>query len=373
MIRLPKAILLHASLLALLHLSACAGEEAGGSGSEAPQGGSAATVFREHEIRDPGLNDMVATTVLVPKGWKVEGGMTRPAAQYYAMPVLLDIKFVAPDGRQARQFPSQKFEFNHHQSAQNFSPTLGGAMYLPLPESPGSWLMEMAQVNPDPSISNLTLVSEYMEPDLTQQLRQQNAQIYQMVQQGQAMGMQTGYVTDFDTQATVIVLQYDQDGLELEETVVMTWQYLVNYWQGQLMNGNWSIGSMHSLRGPEGSDYLNDPELMAIFRSARPNPAWLQEMSRYWAELARIQNQGAAKRRQQAWAAHQKRTETLNETSDIIANGWKTRSAMNDAGHSRYIDSIHEVTPYQTPGGETVRLPTLSITTRCTSRPRIHR
>jgi len=140
---------------------------------------SGATVFREHRIVDPGLNDMVATTVLVPKGWDVEGGITRPAPQYYSMPVLLDVKFVAPDGRQARHFPGYVFEFSNQQPAEPFSPTMDGNMYLPLPESPGAWLMEMVRISPDPTVSNLRLVAEEMEPELTQQLRQSNASTYQ--------------------------------------------------------------------------------------------------------------------------------------------------------------------------------------------------
>ena len=316
-----------------------------------------ATVFREHQITDPGMEDLVATTLLVPEGWKIEGGMTRPAPQYYSMPVLLDVKFVAPDGRQARHFPSLSFEFNYQQPGQPLAPTIDGNMYMNLPQSPGEWFMNMAMQQPDPSISNLRLVSEETEPQLTQQLRQANAATYQTVQQTRDMGMQTGISMDFDTQATVLVIHYTQNGRQLEETILMTWQYLINLWQGQATSGTWSIGTMYSLRGPVGTDYVNDPVLLAVFQSSRPNPVWVQEMNNYWAELARIRNKGAADRRNQAWAAHQKRMQTLNETSDIIANGWKTRSAISDASHQRYVDSIHEVTPYETPAGQTVKLP----------------
>jgi len=315
------------------------------------------TVFREHRITDQGLNDMVASTVLVPESWTIEGGITRPAPQFYSMPVLLDIKFIAPDGRQARQFPSYMFEFNNQQPGAPFSPTLNGNMYMPLPDSPGAWLMEMIRISPDPTISDLRLISEQMEPEMTRQLREKNAPLYRMVEQNRSMAAQTGFATEFDTQATILVLQYTQDAKQLEETILMTWQYMIHVWQGQVMSGTWSIGMMYSLRGPIGTDYINDPQLMAIFQSARPNPAWVEEMQNYWAELARIRNKGAADRRNQAIAAHRKRMQTLNETSDIIANGWKSRSAINDAGHSRYIDSIHEVTPYRTPAGKTVKLP----------------
>jgi len=318
---------------------------------------SNAVVLKRHDVTDPGLNNAVAISFLYPETWKVEGGMSRTAPQYYNIPVMMDVGFSASDGRKARVFPTFSFEFNYQRPAQNFSPTLDGNMYLPLPESPSAWLMSMAEQNPDPSISNLRVVSETQEPQLTQQLRQQNALSYQSVEQTNAIGWQTGFASEFDAQATVVVMRYTQNNIELEESVLIAWQYYINSINGQLTSGTWGIPLMYSIRGPVGSDYTNDPELAAIGNSFRANPAWSQEMAKYWQELARIKAKGAAEIRQQNWAAHQKRMQTLNETTDIIAGGWAARNAIRDAGHSNYVDSIHEVTPYTNSMGESVKLP----------------
>ncbi len=40
-------------------------------------------VMREHAVHDPGLNNIVASTVLVPEGWTLEGGITRTSSQLY--------------------------------------------------------------------------------------------------------------------------------------------------------------------------------------------------------------------------------------------------------------------------------------------------
>ena len=352
--RWANVIAVGAVVLTVLGASAM-GEEAEPA-KKGRESGSAA-VFREHQITDPGLNGMVAATVLVPEDWTVEGGLTRNGPKLYSMPVAVDLRVTGPDGRRARFFPSLSFEFNVNQPAPPLSPTLGGNLYMPLPESAGAWFLSMAQAHPDPGVSDLRLVSEAVEPALTEQLRQQHAAMYQLTQQSQATAGQTGISMAFDTQATRIVLAYTQDGRAYEETVLMTWQYLVTRWQDQVVSGNWSIGLMRSARGPAGSDYLNDPQLMTIFRSVRNNPQWDAEMGKYWAELARIRNQGARDRMAANHAAHQKRMQTMNETSDIIMNGWKQRQAVQDAGHERTIDAIHEVTPYQTPAGQTVKLP----------------
>jgi hypothetical protein len=340
-------------------LAACTDSDAspGSPNSAEASPSQSATVFQEHKITDPGMNNIVATTVLVPEGWEVEGGMTRPAPQFFNMPVMLDIKFTAPDGRRVRQFPGFRFEFNHQNPQQLLSPTMSGNMYMPLYQSAGAWLMDLIRRYPDKKMSDVRLISEEMVPDVTKQLRQNNAQLFQLAAQSRSMGAQSGIYSDFDAQVTKVVLQYQEGGKRMEETVLIAWQALVHSVYGQVASGSWQINLMYSVRGPVGTDYLNDPQMMAILHSARPNPVWLEEMNKHWMEMARIRNQGAHQRQQQANAAHRKRMQTLNETSDIIANGWKTRSQSRDAGHDRYIDSIHEVTPYQAPNGETVKLP----------------
>ncbi len=333
----------------------------GASNENSPSAGSSSgsnvTVFREHKVTDPGMNNIVASTFLVPEGWEVKGGLSRPSPQYFSMAYLLDIAFAAPDGRQIRFLPSLSFEFGNSYNAQPFSPTSNGNMYLPLPSSPGQWVLDMAQRSPDPEVSNLRLVSENVEPDITKLLQQQNQYTYQSVQQLNAMGMQTGISSNFDTQATVVVLQYDKGGKALEESILIAWQYYVNYIQDQMSGGYWGINFMYSLSGPVGTNYLNDPQLAAIAQSNRPNPVWVNEMNKHYAAMARIRSKGAADRQRQNAAAQQKLSQTLSETNDIIAGGWAKRNAIQQTGHSSYIDSIHEVTPYTIPSGETVKLP----------------
>lgn len=325
-----------------------------------PASGSARlrpTVFREHPIRDGG---QLAMTLLVPETWKVEGGITRSANHYYSTPILTDIKIAAPDGRQAHFFPSLSFEFTAQaqaQGAQLFAPIGDGNMYYPLPETPGAWIMQLARNQPDPTVSNLKLVSEEVEPTLTAQLQQQSAALYQMVQDGKFAAAQTGIDMAFDTQATVVKLRYTQGGVDLEESVLVVWQYFLNLWNGQVSGGQWSVSLMVSARGPAGSDYGNDPELTAVFNSVRIDPAWQAEMNRYWQELARIRSRGAADRSRQ-WQAHNaKMQEINNDTMNIISQGYANRTAIRDAGHAKQVDAIHEVMPYTTPAGETVKLP----------------
>lgn len=355
------------AMLACLALAACGSEDDAASSARAATGGSMQTasgarpangvVMREHPLRDPGMNNVVASTVLVPEGWTLEGGLTRPSNQLYNMPVVADVKITAPDGRAVHFFPSLSFEFNHASGGQPMQVTLMGNLYMPLPESPGQWFMQMARMSPDPTVSQLQLVSEEPIAELTQQLRQQNAQTFQIVEQGNATTGSMGFGQSYDTQATKLVLRYQQNGQPFEETVVMSWQYLVMVQQGQVASGTWSVNLMQSFRGAPGSDYLNDPVLAAIVQSVRPNPAWEAEMQRYWTELARIKQKGASDRAA-SWQQHNRKMQQINgEISDIIAGGYQRRSAIQDSMRIRGIDALREETPYTTPSGDTVRLP----------------
>lgn len=325
--------------------------------TQTPATSDSALVLREHHLRDPGMNNMVASTFLVPDGWTVEGGVTRSSNQLYNMPVLSDVKVAAEDGRAVHFFPSLSFEFNFASPGQPLQPTLGGNLYLPLPESPGQWLMQMAQNNPDPTISNLQLIAEEMVPDLTQQLRQQNAQMMQIVEQGNLTTASMGFGQKFDTQATKLVITYDQHGKSFEETLLIAWQYLVMVQQGQVSSGTWSINLMRSFRGPVNSDYLTDPVMSAIVQSVRVNPQWEAEMQKYWQQLAQIKQKGANDR-MASWQAHNRKMQQINsDINDIIVGGYKERSASSDRLQEQYVDAIREETPYTTPGGETVKLP----------------
>lgn len=354
----PKRISLCHLLMLLLACLCIGGGDTSAQATDQRERLSEPVVMRKHSITDPGMNNAVANTILIPKGWTTEGGMIRPAPQLYSMPVLVDFKVKAPDGRQIHFFPSLIFQFDFaNGGGQNMQPTLEGNIYLPLPESPGQWLMDMAQLNPDPTINNLQLVSEEVVPDLTQQLQQMRAANYQQAQQSSQNNAWMGLQTAYDTQATKVVITYTQNGQPFEETLFIVWQYNVDLKQGQLAWGMWSIDMMRSLRGKPGTDYLNDPVMAAVIKSIQTNPAWQQEMNKYWAELARIRHKGAVQRNKD-WQAHNQKMQSINnDINNIIVGGHANRTAIRDAGYAKSIDAIRDETAYTNTAGETVKLP----------------
>lgn len=318
---------------------------------------SGGIVFREHPVTDPGMNNALIATLLIPEGWKVEGGATRPLDMLYNMPVLIDVAISAPDGRRAHFFPSLSFEFNHTSPAQNLTPLQSGNLYYPLPESAGQWITELSQRSPAPGVTGLRIVSETDIPEITASLRQQSAQRFQSIAQLNQTTASMGFGSEFDTQATQIVMQYDYNGQQIEETVVMTWQYEVFVKQGQVTSGTWGVQLMQSIGGAVGTNYMDDPALNAIFQSVRNNPAWVAEMNKYWQQLAQIKHKG----KMDAIAAAGERSRIMAQASsdvnDIMMKGWRANNASSDRIQSRTVDTILEQTEYATPTGEPVKLP----------------
>lgn len=317
---------------------------------------SRAVIFKEHHLTDPGMSDMRIGTILVPEGWVVKGGATRTGNMLYNMPVLIDLTVAAPDGRSARFFPSLSFVFNHQSQGQKLQP-LQGNFYYPLPESPGAWIMDLTQLRPDPDVTNVTLISEQDIPETTLMLRQQNAQRFQSVAQLNQTTAGMGFGSEFDTQATTVVLQYDRGGKTIEETIALTWQYEIMIKQSQVTQGSWSILEMRSVAGPVGSNYFDDRLLNAIFQSVRINPQWQAEMNKYWAQLAQIKHKGNMDAIRTAGKISQIQAEGASAVNDIMMKGWRANTATSDRMQTSSVNTIHEQTVYQTPAGETVKLP----------------
>src|SRR5690606_19027858 len=71
----------------------------------------AVNVYVEHKLHDPGMNNIHSHAILAPEGWKLEGGLNRSHVMLFNMPLMMDVKRIAPDGRQARIMPALSFEY----------------------------------------------------------------------------------------------------------------------------------------------------------------------------------------------------------------------------------------------------------------------
>lgn len=301
-----------------------------------------ATVFRRVELPMIGEQPLPAMTLLVPEGWRIEGGIQRTPPELRSMFVLRDVQVKAPDGRTVHFYPGMVFRYSSMTQAQPMQPMDGG-FFCPPPESIGQWILMISQGNLEPGVTDLRLVSEEPLPQTTQWMRRfYGPQIQDMARMASSPADQPFG----DAMGTMVRFAYNHHGRPMEETFVVAWMIMGMKMNGQMAMCFWSIVDMRSVAGPAGSNPAADPVLATIAHSARYTPQYFEAMHGYFQRLYR---------RPPTQTVAQMRSGS-DSVSDILHEGWKRRSGMTDAGQQREVDMIHERTPYTTPHGQTVHL-----------------
>ncbi len=160
--------------------------------------------------------------------------------------------------------------------------------------------------------------------------------------------------------AAEVVAHYQMNGQPVREVfhaaVGNTRQPMPDMYGGMsgYMTTSFTMG-IASMTGPQ-SGFDTTP-LVHFWSSMKPDQAYQQRMMQHQRKMAGIAARGANQRAQDSAAAQARLNQTLNETSDIIANGYQERSAIQDAGVARMNDANRGVTAYQNQYGEHIEAP----------------
>lgn len=299
--------------------------------------------FYKHNISDPGLNNMVAKTILVPKGWRVNGGINRNTGYAYKVPFLEHYSIESPDGRRFTQFPTFMFQSLHLPNtpqAPLYSASADGYLYHPLPQSISHWIMQLHQRHPIPGANNYQIIEERTDPQLTAQFQQSQVMRFLLSQSQQSNLMTAGTITSLtDAQVQWVKARYNRNGKNMEQTILVSWYY--NYYRETTTGasfGLWTVPFFIAFEGVAGSDYLNDRTLQTVAMSVSENPAWTRAMTQYWQQVAVMERE-----KNPSPKSHQaNNNEDIQQTEDL---------------HTQFRNVITEVTAYDLPSGETVNLP----------------
>ena len=314
------------------------------------------TEFTEHAIRDQSRGNFPAFHVLVPKGWQVKGELGQLPA-YHKLPYFGVFEIKAPDGRKVEIIPFVRFAYADIASNAQPYQAWEGLPFMQYPQSIGRWLQYVAQLDPQQTLSNVQVVSEQVDQQATQQVRQLFASSYQLSGQLNAMYASSGQRASFAAQVKVVKMRAVEDGQQIESTGMYIVSHNTN--ANSLMGtaGSWAIYNSYAISGPVGSNYENDPQLAAIIRSWRVNPDWDFVISKWYSDKAASMRPrpGIAKANNYTSAT----ASTTESVGDIYFNGWKKREAISDSynNQANLVNSIHERSTYQMPSGNQVHLP----------------
>ncbi len=312
-------------------------------------------VLKQHTFKDPGSGNMASHTVLVPEGWKAEGGAYWPPSQLFRVHPSQRVTVTAPNGTFVRVSPIF--------AASDFRPSpyavqqLGarrpaersidnGTPVVYMPDSLEAWqrwVRKHGVEEPFRGAKNIAFEPVVVVPELTEYLRKKTEpmrrQQEQENRQWQMMGARSRAFCDSTMYAARCT--YEHEGRAWEQL----WVWGVGIVGQDTEVGRqiwWIMEPITTFRAPKGKLRESMPVLMTIANSVRMTLGWARMKAKHLAKMQQIDIEGFAKRAQmQAQFADEMRT--------MIQRSWERRQAARDTGHYHFIQSIKETRDYVVP------------------------
>lgn len=204
-----------------------------------------------------------AFTILVPKGWLIEGGIFRvdPNSQggpAQSIEAKLDMGMKDPSGKATMRFlPETYFMDTRWMPAASMFPpgsNYNGMTVMYLPEV-SQFIQQVAFPYAHPGLGNPQAGKYYNLPDVVNRLRQEDAPVMAGAQFGYRAGFQTFY--------------YEEGGQPLEEVIVAA---IMDF--GQMGGGLWKNRSTFLMRAPREQFESYKPVFGTMLSSIQINPSW---------------------------------------------------------------------------------------------------
>ncbi|MEM8873296.1 MAG: hypothetical protein AAGD32_03460 [Planctomycetota bacterium] len=325
--------------------------------------------FNPHTLKDPGMDNMDAFTMLVPDGWRVNGGVRwKPTEIEFAQLVL---SMVGPRGEEVALLPSQMYEYTEIDMGQLPGmppqqppqlPRLGsrsreGKIFLPVPNSTSEYLLDTYFPANRPAARNVRIIEMTPMTQMRQQLEQQfrpmmnNAR--QTGQQLQQMAQMSGgqYFTDNGLFADLFKVQYVENGQSFIELIPVA-----GFWQAdenRMMNTgidqfgnlvqtpgmrtlqqNWWVAAGQGYRAPADTFAQAKPMMVNAALSVKPTPHYQAKMIALAQKIAAIRHKGHMDRMKHQQAMHELRMKTNREIfemhQDSVRRADEARSRQNE-------------------------------------------
>lgn len=288
--------------------------------------------LRQQSIRDPMVNNVEAFGLLVPEGWRMEGGIVwRPELSNLA---LFQMRLSDPQGVRAIEvFP----DIPNIWSQQGFWGFGPGSLYL------GSYVVQPLEPGDYVRLILLPQVRGRVAPKVirTEPMPEWARQVAPTVQEPGVMKQVAAARTRIEYQEGTRTIEED-----IYCVLVYTQMPPVIYWGPE-----WAFG----FRAEKGQLDRQAALLQAVSASLRMNPRWFGHVMQV--REAWIQNQMAAIR--SAGELSRYIAQTTDQMSDAQMQAWQNRRASEDRTAEAFIQYIRGVETYRDPySARDVQLPT---------------
>lgn len=269
---------------------------------------------------------LVASTILVPADWRVEGGVVWNAqGDTCGGGYNFDWRATAPDGLSGVQIlPVERWQWSGLPAA----PSMGcPAWQIASVQQYIEWFVQRAR--PEARILDFR-----RRPDIEKELERYNQRV------PNSMGEVRTWV-----EAGEALLAYQQDGVAMRETVAfavvfnsvrneaMMGMPAMEYWGGTTLPG-------YAMRAPSGQLDLKLAEM--IRKSVRGQPEWSARIAQHNNKIAGIHLKGARDRSRII-------AKTGEEVLDMQMEGWRRRNESSDRMGRETSETIRGVETYNDP------------------------
>ena len=316
-----------------------------------------------HTLTDPGMGGMKSHTVLVPEGWKVEGGGFWMPTRYYAVLPSQDITVTSPEGLSVQIEPTMLAKELQPPPYLGIQPPAKGTAdkgfpVLPFPKDLDEWKRwlqtEVIQLGV-PGATRPRVLDAAVIPELTWQLARNYAPYKAMLEQS---GAESGMRITADCVVLGFESTYRLGGKDHEELRLLALTYSVMESEFTGRNTIWTIERAVTFRAPKGQLEANMSILKAIADSVQMTPEWFRMRADHEAKLMKISRDAAARNMREAQKRMDIVAQSGKDLNDIIMSGYRKREAIKSSSYDKVIHSIRGTEEYVTPGSSTaVHLP----------------
>ncbi|MEM1208076.1 MAG: tetratricopeptide repeat protein [Planctomycetota bacterium] len=336
-----------------------------------PAAAAGQMLFQQTTLSDAKWRNNPSHTLLVPDGWRVEGGAFWFPPQLYATMPSVDLKVTGPKGQQLHLMPSGVAVDKRHPPGLNMpQPQQGqvddGYQVVFMPRSPEEWtrfVTELVLPAHRPGATNIRVTKQEIEPVLTTFMKRQLQPLLQQLnalnQQNRASGL--NMQSSADTSFLTFDVTYDQDGQSWREMIGLGAGFVYNVSDvgfGPSESTTWWIDPAMSFRAPQGVSLEEQlPMMMVVANSVQMTPQWFQMRAELQAKAMKTNRNISQDRINTSRKISQINAQTSQEINDIYNQMNQNRQASSDRGQREFIEYVREVETWNTGDGNAVQLP----------------
>lgn len=327
------------------------------------------------EIRDPGMDNIVSHTLLVPEDWEVQGGVVwTPGRRPF---VHNNIGVMGPDGPELWFQPT--FTFTYEQIPPRMQQYLAmqgqtlpqpgtlqadGSIWVSPPENISQIVLRDLIPVGRPQAGEVRVVDVEHLGEVEAAMREALAPVLQQVEYSIMLSRQQGMDGSVSIRAEAVSLEYAEDGTRFRESlpvVVMMFTMVTPDYSGQfggpIVKYNWSVILLPTVRAPVEKFEESEPLFVAIANSMRPTIEWqarIDELERRISQMEHEQRMGAIR---DFGRVQREIAQSNMEISQMQQSSFEKRMASQDRMSRSFSNAIRDVDDFRRPDGGSVSLP----------------